>query len=107
MTMKERIARAMCEADGLEWDDQLDPMKSSNGDDDGQQYYLAHATAALDALAEQRLIPEVWSEEDTQRLLKAHKTAMDKHGFYEMLYCVAAEGIRISQDRMIKAARGQ
>ena len=52
MTMKERIARAMCEADGLEWDDQLDPMKSSNGDDDGQQYYLAHATAALDALAE-------------------------------------------------------
>ena len=36
----ERMARAMCEADGFNWDDQLDPMKSANGDEDGEVAWI-------------------------------------------------------------------
>jgi len=51
-TELERLARVMCEADGFNWGDQLDPMRSANGDDDGQAHYFSHARAVLQALSE-------------------------------------------------------
>ena len=50
MKLNEKIARAMCEADGHDWDAQTSPMTSSDGSDDGREYYFGHADAALSAI---------------------------------------------------------
>lgn len=64
------------------------------------------ARAALTALGESRLVPEVWSDDERDQLSARFAAANAKHGHYETTFAVAAEGIRIAQDRMIKAAQG-
>jgi hypothetical protein len=46
----ERMARAMCEAQGLDWDAQADAMRSGGGSDQEQDGYRAMARAAVAAL---------------------------------------------------------
>ena len=48
--LKTKIAEAMCLADGFNWADQMDPIRSSNGTDDGQEAYLFAAEIALQAI---------------------------------------------------------
>lgn len=49
-TMIERVARALCKADGFIWDNLNDPMKSPNGGSDDQEYYQDQAKAAIEAI---------------------------------------------------------
>ena len=92
--MIEKMARAMCEADGFNWDDQLDPMRSANGDEDGQAYYLAHAKAALSALEEPS---EVQIEAGFEALYKE----VDR---YDHPY---KDDLKDAWSAMIKAAKGE
>lgn len=48
--MVERMARAICEACGLDWDAQADFMTSAGGGDDERCVYLHEAEAALTAI---------------------------------------------------------
>lgn len=49
--MVERVAKAMCSAQGLRWEDQGDPLRSGAGDDDTEYYYTA-ARSAIAAMRE-------------------------------------------------------
>lgn len=51
MEMVERVARALCAHDELDWDAQADPMTSGSGDDN-QAAYLSAARAAIAAMRE-------------------------------------------------------
>lgn len=53
MKMVERMARAMCEADGFVWDDLTDFAKNASGSDNDQENYFAHALAALKAMRDE------------------------------------------------------
>lgn len=50
----ERVARALCAEVGFDYDDENDPMQSSNGDDNGQEYWRSLAKAAIRAMLEGR-----------------------------------------------------
>lgn len=47
---REAVARALCAAANHDFDNENDPLRSSNGCDDGQAYWLAQADAAIAAL---------------------------------------------------------
>lgn len=50
MTLLEKVARAMCEADGGIWEYTIDePDKNDNGHDSLREMYVAHALASLKA----------------------------------------------------------
>lgn len=49
--MVERVAKAICDGLGYDWDDASDPMTSSSGDDD-TVYYRTLASLAIAALRE-------------------------------------------------------
>jgi hypothetical protein len=51
MEMVERVARALCAHDELDWEAQADPMTSGSGDDN-QAAYLSAARAAIAAMRE-------------------------------------------------------
>lgn len=51
-TTLERVARAICAAQGLDWDAQADAMTSANGSDNEQNGYRDMARAAVEALKE-------------------------------------------------------
>lgn len=53
--MIERVARAICESQDLDWDAQLSPMTSGSGADDEQEAYRVMARAAIEAM---RGLPE-------------------------------------------------
>ena len=53
------------------------------------------AKAALTALEGVRLVPVVWGDQERDRLEQKFVTTSEKHGHYETLFAVAAEGIRI------------
>lgn len=57
------------------------------------------ATRPTDAMREALEVPKVWSQEDCDRLECAYVNADMKHGFYETMFAVAAEGIRIANER--------
>jgi hypothetical protein len=50
-TMIERVARALCEAQGFTWEQAGDPMQSGSGEDERDGYALL-ARAAIAALME-------------------------------------------------------
>lgn len=52
ITMIERVARALCEAEGMEWGAQASAMTSGSGGDNEQEYYLTQARAAIEAMRE-------------------------------------------------------
>lgn len=52
MTKIEEVARAICKAQGLDWDAQADGMTSGGGDGDEQQGYIEMAVAAIEAMRE-------------------------------------------------------
>lgn len=47
----ERVAKAICEAEGLRWEDQSNPLNSGSGADD-TEHYLHVARAAIQAIDE-------------------------------------------------------
>lgn len=47
-----RVARALCAEAGFDYDDENDPMQSSNGDDNGQEYWRSLAETAIRAMLE-------------------------------------------------------
>ena len=50
MTKIEEVARAICGAQGLDWDAQADGMTSGGGGDNEQEGYIAMAVAAITAM---------------------------------------------------------
>lgn len=50
--MIERVARAICQSQGLEWDKQSDPMTSASGSDGEQDGFREMASAAIRAMRE-------------------------------------------------------
>jgi hypothetical protein len=46
----EEVARALCAADGLIWEDQADPLRSGSGDDNQAAYRNAARSAILATL---------------------------------------------------------
>ena len=62
----EIMARAMCTAQGLDWDAQSSFLTNANGDDDGQEFYHAAAQAALTALQERGFV--VIKQADIKRI---------------------------------------
>lgn len=52
MDMIERVARAICESQGLDWDAQASAMTSGSGSDDEQEGYRISARAAIEAMRE-------------------------------------------------------
>lgn len=52
MIMIEKVARALCEAQGFKWEDQADAMTNASGGDDERDHYLEQARAAIEALRE-------------------------------------------------------
>lgn len=52
MDMIEKVARALCAKDGLDWDAQADGMTSGGGGDDEQDGYREKATAAIEAMGD-------------------------------------------------------
>ena len=50
--LREKVARALCEADGLDWHEQADFMRSASGGDDQQAYLHAASVAIPLVLAE-------------------------------------------------------
>lgn len=52
MSIIDRIARKICESQGLDWDDQASPMTSASGSDEEQDGFRQMAVAALEAMRE-------------------------------------------------------
>lgn len=50
-SLVERMARAICEAEGLDWEAQSNPQTSGSGNDDTEHYFEV-AIAALKAMRE-------------------------------------------------------
>lgn len=50
MSMVEKVARAICSVDGLDWDAQADAMTSGSGSSEEQQGYFDRARAAIEAM---------------------------------------------------------
>lgn len=61
--MIERVARALCAADELDWDAQANGQTSGSGSDDEQQGYLDKARAAIEAMREptEAMTAKAWS----------------------------------------------
>lgn len=61
----ERVAKALCAADGMDWDAQSDPMTSGNGDDNTIAY-LHSARAAISAMREptEEMVSDGWLADD-------------------------------------------
>lgn len=62
-------------------------------------FFDSYVPAVMGAL----LVPEVWSEAEREALDAAFRRASEKHGHYETLFAVAAESLRLAQQRALLA----